>query len=158
MDPFEGYLLTIKEAVPHSLEEASPLALAGVGPYHRDVFAPIKASREIGNSVDDTNRLSAFLSRLRQGYDPGAAATDVRAMQVDYEKLTDFERNVMRRVLPFYSYHRGIVPAVLQELDENPGGAAGQLAMQAHNLRSENKDQFVPENLGARNAACWLPR
>jgi hypothetical protein len=54
----------------------------------------------------------------------------------------------MRRVIPFYSYHRGIVPAVLQELAENPGGAAGQQTMQTHNLRSENPDQFVPEYMG----------
>ncbi len=148
VEPFEGYGPLLKQAIPTSLEQANPLAVAGVGGYTTDVNSLMKSAREISGSVDDTNRISAMWGRMSQGYEPGAAATDVRAMHVDYEKLTPFERQVMRRVIPFYSYHRGIVPAVLQELAERPAGAAGQLAMQTHNLRAADPDSFIPEYLG----------
>jgi hypothetical protein len=148
VDPFPGYGATIKSGIPKTLGEGNPFAVAGVGPYNTDANTIMKASREISGSIDDTNRISAMWGKMSQGYSPGAAASEARGMHVDYEALTPFERQVMRRVLPFYSYHRGVVPAVLQELAEQPGGAAGQLAMQAHNQRAANPDQFVPEYLG----------
>ena len=125
----------------------NPVGVAGVAGYNTDANAFVKSGRELSGAVDDVNRLSAYIAKLRQGEAFDVAGSNVRGMHVDYDKLTGFERNVMRRVLPFYSYHRGIIPAVLDELAQNPGGLAGQYAMQSNLLRQNSKG-FVPEYLG----------
>jgi hypothetical protein len=63
---------------------------------------------------------------IRRGYDPQAAAALVNKAQVDYTMLSNFEREYMRRMFPFYSYTRGVTPFVYGQLMERPAGAMGR--------------------------------
>lgn len=149
-DPFQGFLPTLREAGSELVNHPAarnPLKVTGAGTTVEDVFAPMKAGRKIGNAVEDTNRLSAFIGQLRQGISPEVAAQRVRDFHVDYSKLSGFERNVMRRLVPFYTYTRGIVPSVIEQLAQSPGGVAASWAKATHSLRNDG-DTFVPEYLG----------
>lgn len=146
LKPFEGFGATLKQAIPNSKESLNPLNVAGVS-SNKDLFAPVVAGRKIGDATEEINRLSAFIGQLRQGYDPATAAMRTRAAHVDYSALSPFEKNVMRRLVPFYSYTRGIVPFVMDNLVKNPGGLGGHTAMAAYSLRQQNKG-FVPDWMG----------
>lgn len=53
--------------------------------------------------VEDYGRGVAFMGFLRQGYSPKQATQKVNEVLFDYKRgLTQFERNVARRIVPFY--------------------------------------------------------
>ncbi len=74
---------------------------------------------------DQTNRFAQFIGLRRQGYEPAAAAELVRKSQLDYTRLTPFERNVMRRVMPFYSFSKQNLGRLSDQLGDP--GAIGSL-------------------------------
>lgn len=67
-----------------------------------DVHPVIKTARAIGSTAEDNIRLSHYLSLRQQGIPPTDAAMRVKKYQIDYGDLTSFERNVMKRVMPWY--------------------------------------------------------
>lgn len=136
-----------KTVVPKSGAEAWPLNVSGVGGANKDQFSLVAAGRKIGGQVEDTNRLSAFIGMLRQGYSPEQAAARVRAAHVDYAHLSDFEKSTMRRLIPFYTYSRGTIPFVLSEMAQHPGGISGQAARLTNDMRDQAG--FVPPYLGS---------
>jgi hypothetical protein len=70
----------------------------------------------------------------RQGYTPDAAGRLADSTQFTYE-LSEFERKVMRRLLPFYSWTRQILPQQLGFLAEQPGGLTGMAIKAADQMR-----------------------
>jgi hypothetical protein len=48
------------------------------------------------------------------------ASQEVKAALFDYQDLSRFERNVMKRVFPFYTWTRKNIPAQLKTLVQNP--------------------------------------
>jgi len=82
---------------------------------------PAKAGREFGTAIEDNARLALFLDRLAKGDKPADAARMVRRYLFDYSELTDFERNVMRRIFPFYTWLRKNIPLEIEELVRQPG-------------------------------------
>ncbi len=92
----------------------------------KDIFRPGQLGRDLGQYTESLNRLSPFISMIRRGYDPQAAAALVNKAQVDYTMLSNFEREYMRRMFPFYSYTRGVTPFVYGQLMERPAGAMGR--------------------------------
>lgn len=60
--------------------------------------------------------------------------------------LTAFEKNVMKRIVPFYAFTRKNVPVLLQKMIEHPGGVAGKTVRASNIGRSE--DDFVPPYVG----------
>jgi hypothetical protein len=146
-EAFPGILPTIASAVPKSLAEANPLNLARVAPgLNKDVFAPVVAGRAMGQHVEDLNRLGGFIGKLRQGFSPEAAAAEVRAAHVDYSGLSEFERKVMRRAIPFYTFASRNAPYQIGKMLEQPGGFAGQMMRLTGDLRDQSG--FVPPYLG----------
>lgn len=132
--------------IPRNRAQLNPLNQAGVGTT-RDVFAPIAAGRRVGNMTEGTGRLAGFINLLKQGYDPAIAAGKVRAAHVDYRALTDIEREVFRRVVPFYTFTRAMVPWTLRELAQHPGGKVAN-AISFTNAQRDEKG-FVPEYIGS---------
>lgn len=53
------------------------------------------------------------------------AAKRVRKWKLDYGDVTDFERNVMKRALPFYTWSRKNLPLQIEALAMRPGRIAG---------------------------------
>jgi hypothetical protein len=84
------------------------------------------------------NRLAPWIAYLKQGIEPGEAARRVGMLQVDYGKLSKFERNVMRRLVPFYSFSRRTLPFILESLIETPGGKLAQTLRTMNRARGSN--------------------
>lgn len=111
-------------------------------------FHPVLGGRVAGEVVENMNRAPLFVQRLREGFTPEQAARDVLASHYSYTKeaLTPFEKTVMRRLIPFYSYTRQNLPQIVQQLGENPGGLAGVLAKTS--LATRQQGGFLPKYLG----------
>lgn len=101
------------------------------------------AGEQSGEFIEEMNRIAPFIEQLRKGVDPTEAAQRVKDVQVDYSALTEFEAQVMRRAMPFYSFTRGVSGFFADELARRPGGSYGQ-AIRAQNTARGDKPG-IPE-------------
>lgn len=125
----------------------NPVMTAGFG-AEKDIFTPVAAGRVAGNVVEGTNRGALYMSLRKQGYSAEQAAREVLGAHFDYSgnALTDFEKSVMRRIVPFYSFSRFNSAFTGSQLFNNPGGLAGTYTKGA--LDARQNDQFLPPFLG----------
>jgi hypothetical protein len=121
--------------LPHSLAEANPLNVRGVGGRTETTFAPAAGSAATTNLIDSMNRIPPFIKQLRDGVDPLTAAQNVIGTQFDYARkaFTPAENAILKRVAPFYSFLKGATKFTAGELAEHPGGGVAQ-AIRAENL------------------------
>jgi hypothetical protein len=137
-------------------------SMRGVGitrnPLNRNTNPLLVLNDAVGNSVEDALRTGTFLNQVRKGVDPGQAADLTRMSQVDYSPsaFTSFERNVMKRAVPFYSFQKGILPSIANNLLYQPGGLQGQLIRTVTRGSEPGQDNFIPEHL-RQSAAIPLP-
>lgn len=82
---------------------------------------PIEALREAGTYREDFVRLASYIGARRRGMTPNDAARHVNRQHFDYDRLTMFERGVLRRVFPFYTWTRNNVPLQVKTLVTRPG-------------------------------------
>jgi hypothetical protein len=73
-------------------------------------------------------RLAAYFAELRMGKTAMEAAESSKIAAVDYSNLTKFERTVMKRVIPFYTFPRHFLPAAADYYKQAPG----RMAVQSH--------------------------
>lgn len=119
--------------------------IAGVWGRTETKYAPVAAGGKISELIDDTNKFALFLQRRMSGFSTQSAWEDVLKRQYDFSNLSGFERSIMRRAVPFYSWMRQNVPATIKRLIEHPGGAEGRVARSFVTARQE---EFLPESLG----------
>ena len=118
----------------------------------------LEAGDRAAQFTDAGNRYGSYLTFIRKGNSPTEAARLANLTQVDYrpEAFTDFERDVMKRLFPFYSYTKGITPLIADELGTTPAGLTG-MSMRALNRGGQATDQnFTPEHL-RKKASIPLP-
>ena len=98
---------------------------------------------------DNFNRIGAYVNRIRKGDSPRAAKAIADLTQVNYrpEAFTEFEREVVKRLVPFYSYTKGITPLVADNLINKPAGLMGQSIRFVNRAGEPSEDRFVPEYL-----------
>lgn len=97
--------------------------------------------------TEQSFRMADFVQGLSEGLDYDTAARLVKMYHVDYSDLTAFERKVMRRVVPYYTFMRRNIPQQLRLMVETPGyySALGHLVRNS-NAALENPDA-VPDYL-----------
>lgn len=71
----------------------------------------MRFSRSVGDLSENTSRFQSFLMDFEKGNFAGDQALEYASLEakkwfIDYGDLTDFEKNVMRNVIPFYSWLR----------------------------------------------------
>lgn len=120
-----------------------PLSFSGVAGQTEDVFAPVKAMRAANNASDNAMRGSSFLAGLYQGEEPAVAFQNMMKAHYDFGNLSQFERNVMRRGVPFYSWARQNIPAVIDEISTNPGGKLATAIKGTERAKGEHPG-FIP--------------
>jgi hypothetical protein len=128
---------------------ANPLSIRGVGGAKKSAFGPAVAGDLVGQYVDNMNRLSAFLYKVGElGEDPAQAMAEIMRAQVNYSssQFTSFEKSVMKRLFPFYSFMKSQLPYVATELLDKPGGRLRQEIRFMSGLRGE--DPSVPDYIG----------
>ena len=130
-------------ANPLAVRDGIGIGKEGVIHYTDDAFIGARVGRDVSSYVEDLNRLTPFISFLKQGYTPAEAAKIVKKLQVDYTKLSAFEKKYARLGIPFYTFSRNMLPTVVEELIHNPGGPMGQTVRVLN--RSRTDDAMVPE-------------
>jgi hypothetical protein len=75
---------------------------------------------KFGQGIENNARIGHFLAKLAEGYTTEDAAMSVKKYLFDYGDLTDFERKVMKRIFPFYTWTRKNVPLQLEHLITQP--------------------------------------
>lgn len=111
---------------------------------------PVKLGRKVSDFTDTYFRMAHYLEGLKRGLTPEAAADWVRQFHVDYDDLTLLERNVMRRMMPYYTFTRKNIPMQVGMLIENPGffNALVNLTDSAHRaMGSPATSKFLRSNL-----------
>jgi hypothetical protein len=113
----------------------------------------LRAGEQMNSLTDGINRLSGYLALLKQGFTPEAAARAMKRAHVDYTSLSGFERNVLRRVFPWYSYQSRIFGEVLRQLSEQPGGRYGQLVRATESVQDDvDDDAYITSDLRSQFA------
>jgi len=114
----------------------------------RTLNPAMQLNERVGRSTEDMLRLGTYISELRQGAHPDAAAAQVFKTQVNYapEAFTSFEKR-LKKVVPFYSFTRGITPSILENMAYRPGGSQGQMIRAMSRSQTPGEDQFLPEHL-----------
>lgn len=112
----------------------------------------------VGQGVEDMLRTGTFLNQVRKGVDPAVAGDLTRLTQLDYapEAFTSFERSVMKRGVPFYSFQKQILPSIAENILYQPGGLQGQTIRAIARGSEPSEDNFVPDHL-RQSAAIPLP-
>lgn len=114
--PTTGMLEDIPE------EDASLLKALQLSPFNGKVRAWVNDATE---SREHFIRIAHYVDALRKGSGDFEkvsenAANIVRRWHPDGTDLTDFERRIVRRVLPFYSWSRKAVPLMIEGIVMNP--------------------------------------
>lgn len=107
---------------------------------------------------DNFNRIGAYLNRIKKGDAPRAARALADLTQVNYrpEAFTEFEREVVKRAVPFYSFTKGIAPLVAGDVLNRPAGLMGQSIRGINRASAPTEDRHTPEYL-RQSAAIPLP-
>ena len=112
----------------------------------------------VGSAVEDMLRGGTFLNQVRKGVDPGVAGDITRLSQVDYSPraFTSFERDFAKRLIPFYSFQKGILPSIADNLLYRPGGLQGQSIRAVSAASRPDGENILPERF-RRSSAIPLP-
>ncbi len=125
-------------------EGRNPLNVTGVGGRIEDKNALAHGGRQMGTTIEDNLRLGQFLDLKARGFTPEAAAAKVMETHFDYNSLTDFERDWMKRLIPFYTFTRRNVPKQIQRAIQSPGKIATPIRLAG---RLQEDEGYVPEYL-----------
>ncbi|MBX6312867.1 MAG: hypothetical protein IRY99_08125, partial [Isosphaeraceae bacterium] len=122
-----------------------PRGLAPItAPRPADTLAPLVVARKVGRNIEEFVRGAQFLDLVRQGYADEVAESIVKRTHFDYKDLTPFEKNVMKRLVPYYTFMRKNLPQQLAMMATRPGTISTPLRV-ANALRG---DGFVPDYIG----------
>lgn len=119
----------------------------GVGGRSKSEFGPMAAGEEVGFATEAMNRLSPWLHQIKQGVDPQHAADTVGAIQVQYSNryYTKAEQQILGNLFPFYKFSRSMVPYLINQVLEHPGGATANTIRTMEN--AHDPAQFTPDHV-----------
>jgi len=105
-----------------------------------------KGTQKIMNKIETFNRGALAIDTLKKGGTIDEAVKKIFKYQFDYapEAFTPFERNVMRRIIPFYTWSRNNIPLMMEAAAKQPGkvGAIGKVARDVSNISPEERAQM----------------
>ncbi len=81
---------------------------------------PFKIARGIGQFIEHQQKATAYVTALNQGKSVDEALKLAEVAGFDYRALTRFESQILRRIIPFYSFTRKNLELQLKTLGENP--------------------------------------
>lgn len=97
----------------------SQRSFADINPLSRENVM-FRSMESMGQNVEDHARLAHFIDRLQKGDSIEEAAMSVKKYLFDYTQLTPFEKNVLKRFIPFYAWTRFNLPLQFLELVKQP--------------------------------------
>lgn len=80
----------------------------------------LQAGFKVGQTLEDNARIALFLDRVKKGESYDQAGKAVQKYLFDYGDLSPFEQNVMKRVMPFYTWSRKNLPLQFEAIALHP--------------------------------------
>lgn len=80
----------------------------------------LRGGKNIGQNIENWFRMSAFIEAWKQTGNFAEAGLDVKKLFYDYKDLNVFERSVLRRMFPFYSWSRFNIPRMIETMFTRP--------------------------------------
>jgi len=81
---------------------------------------PIQKTRAIGEAIENNAKFAHYLFKIRKGLSPEESALSVKKYLFDYGDLSAFERDVLKRAMPFYTFTRKNLPLQLENIVKQP--------------------------------------
>lgn len=148
-----GALRSLKDFAPTLPGSEGYMEAPSLKKAFSSLSGPVEEGKKLQANIEYVNRTSNFIAKLKQGYTPETAAAASKAAHLDYSQLSDFEREVARRVIPFYAWSRRNLPMVVESMINEPAKVAG--TVRAANA-GRGEDQYLPSYIG-EGAAVPLP-
>ena len=82
--------------------------------------APFRAGKVGGQAVENNARIAHFVEKINKGVGIDDAVKSVNKYLFDYSDLSKFEREVLKRIMPFYTFSRKNLPLQLEQLFKQP--------------------------------------
>lgn len=95
-------------------------------PFSRENIA-LQTGRKVGETLEGQAKLTGIIAGLMEGKTIKEAVKEAEDVLFNYNKITPFERSVMRRLIPFYTFARKNFELQLKALSTTPGRVATQL-------------------------------
>lgn len=121
---------------------------------------PFKVGRAIGQFIEHQQKATAYITALSQGKSIPNALKLAETAGFDYRALTQFESQIMRRLIPFYSFTRKNIELQLKTLGENPqrinqvmrffGNVGSAIGGSMSEEEKQNLPTFIKESLGVK--------
>lgn len=112
------------EDIAISADAQGYLAKKGLNPKYdpTDVnnFVPYRKGQQLGSAIEGNQKLVLFIQNLEDGMSVEDAVKNTNKFLFDYSDLTEFEKETMKRVVPFYTYMRKNIPLQLEQMIANP--------------------------------------
>lgn len=113
---------------PEAIAESLFPAKTKKGKLARLAQAPGRIGQDVvGRTIEEQSRLVSFITNLKATGDVTMASRQTKQFLFDYSNLTNFERNVMRRILPFYTFTRKNLELQARALITTPGRIAAEV-------------------------------
>lgn len=113
---------------PEAIAEALFAAKTVKGKVGRALATPGRIGQDVvGRTVEEQGRLVNFITHLKETGDVTMASRQTKQFLFDYGNLTSFERNVMRRIIPFYTFTRKNLELQARALITTPGKIAAEV-------------------------------
>lgn len=162
-DEFTGFL-DIRDGIKDKLGTAVTggskvkQVLKKVNPLSQNNIA-FETGRKVGNVIEQQARVLNFMTNLERTGDVVTAAERTKQFLFDYTNLSDFEKNVMKRLIPFYTFTRKNLELQVTQLAKQPGKLATQAKLfsgvsdllsggQLSDEERKSLPQFLQEGLG----------
>jgi hypothetical protein len=129
-----------------ALRDFNPFATRGASGNRNPL---LELGDRAAETTDAANRFGTYLNQIRQGADPSEGARISNLAQVNYspDSFTEIEREILKRVVPFYSYSKGITPLIGDELMNRPAGLMGQSIRAITRASAPTEENFTPDYL-----------
>lgn len=113
-----------------------------------------RAARAVGQFIEHQQKATVYLASLAEGKSVRQSLKLAEQAGFDYRSLTRFESQIMRRIMPFYSFTRKNIELQLKTLGENPQrikniidtleNAQGEISQEEYDqLPDYAKEQFI---------------
>jgi len=103
----------------------------------------LKFTGKGARGAENARRLTMFIDRVKKGETFDEAARHVKKWMFDYKDLTPAERELGRRVMPFYTFLRKSVPATVTAMIKHPGRYMG-VQKGKRSLEAKAESQYGP--------------
>ena len=117
-------------------------------------FAPFRAIRTMNEQAEIVMRGSLAFDILQKGGTLTDALSEVYRLHFNYADLTQFERRVARRLVPFWKWQRSIIPVLFESVGQKPTAWSRLYQTKAEMELQSKREGVVPdyflETLGMR--------